>query len=83
MSLREERGTREEEKQNAMEQNKGHFVLLRAFVSEIISSSQPPVTGQPKSEPWFVSHQPIHRALLLQCPAGARGSTQLKLHNLQ
>lgn len=38
------------------------LVPLRAFVREIISSSQPPIMCQPKSVPSFVSHQlPIHR----------------------
>ena len=42
-----------------MKQNTGHFFPLRALVSEIISSSQPPLTCQTKSVPSFVSHQPI------------------------
>jgi len=65
MSLREDRGARKEEKQNAVKENMGYFSPLRDRFSEIISSSQLPIMCQPKALPSFVSHQPIHRALLL------------------
>lgn len=72
---------KEEKKKN--QQNTGHFFPLRTFVSEIISSSQPPITSQPKTVPSFLSSaHPPPSSLPKQEHTLANHSTGLKFHGL-